>query len=1013
MAKVLHSQKPVLFSYVAVFVVLICIGPIKSQTHSGTLAADEVEALLEIAEQLNKKDWNFSDPCSNVPTLSIPHTDQYNNTLVCNCSFSGNICHIESIYVMGQDLDGVLPASLAKLPYLKQVNLGQNDLSGSIPREWASTKLEFLVLSVNNLSGPIPGYLGNITTLRALALEGNLFSGPVPSDLGKLINMERLYLRANNLTGELPVALTKLTKLKELQIGSNNLTGRIPNYFQSWKDLEILEMIASGFEGPLPSSLSVLNNMTDLRIGDLSGESSEFPNLSNMTNMKKLMLRSCNITGQIPEYISTMTNLAVLDLSFNRLEGVIPNFANIMQLSTMEGHEVSQSNLRTISAKYRYSTSFKNSCCQFITAEAAAFKNIDISYNNFSQSSVPAVCRGTFNWFRGISQQNNSILSNCLNSCSKDQYSLHINCGGKQTTIGGIKYEGDEASGGAATFVQATPPNWGFSSTGDFVDAWSSENDYIANNVSILKMNNSELYTTARLSPLSLTYYAHCLANGNYTVKLHFAEIVLRDNRSYYGVGRRMFDVYIQDFDIRKEALEVDKEVIKEFKAVVNVKTLQIRFQWAGRGTTNVPRRGKYGSLISAISVQSNFKPPDDRKTKIYIVVGVVSALCIMFLTFGILWLRGCFGHKTTREEELRGLDLQTGFFRFKQIKAATDNFNPANKLGEGGFGAVYKGELLDGSFIAVKQLSSKSKQGNREFVNEIGMMSSLQHPNLVKLYGCCTEGNQLFLVYEYMENNSLSHTLFGSEEGLRKLKWPTRQKICVGIARGLAFLHDGILKIVHRDIKTTNVLLDRDFNAKIADYGLAKLDEEEHTHISTRVAGTIGYMAPEYALWGYLTDKADVYSFGVVALELVSGKNNIKYRPNENFVCLLDWALVLQQKGNLMELVDPKLGSGFNKEEALRMIKVALLCANSSPALRPTMSQVVSMLEGRTDVHEVTINPSIYGDELRFKAFTEDSDPNMQESFEETRSFIHSDSKWTASSSSSVLNIDTVKFET
>lgn len=204
--------------------------------------------------------------------------------------------------------------------------------------------------------------------------------------------------------------------------------------------------------------------------------------------------------------------------------------------------------------------------------------------------------------------------------------------------------------------------------------------------------------------------------------------------------------------------------------------------------------------------------------------------------------------------------------------------------------------------------------------------------------------------------------------------------------------------------------------------------------------------MAPEYALWGYLTDKADVYSFGVVALELVSGKNNIKYRPNENFVCLLDWvrsslyqirmasylfagivlritnftsisspmqALVLQQKGNLMELVDPKLGSGFNKEEALRMIKVALLCANSSPALRPTMSQVVSMLEGRTDVHEVTINPSIYGDELRFKAFTEDSDPNMQESFEETRSFIHSDSKWTASSSSSVLNIDTVKFET
>ncbi|XP_050367372.1 uncharacterized protein LOC126785777 [Argentina anserina] len=997
----LSSQKPIFFSCVAVLVVLICIGPIKSQVQSGTLAADEVDALREIAEQLNKKDWNFSDPCSNVSTISTPHTSQYNNTLGCNCSFSGNTCHIESIYLMGQDLDGVLPASLAKLPYLKQVNLGQNDLSGSIPREWASTKLEFLVLSVNNLSGPIPGYLGNITTLQALALESNFFSGPIPSDLGKLINMKQLHLRANNLTGELPASLTNLTKLTHLLIGSNNFTGSIPNYFTSWKDLISLEMQASGLEGPLPSSLSFLKNLTDLRIGDLSGGSSEFPNLSNMTNMQKLMLRSCNITGEIPEYISTMTNLAVLDLSFNRLKGAVPNFANIMQLSTI----YLTSNLLT-------------GLPDWIKSRDTRY-NIDVSYNNFSQSSVPTVCRGTFNWFRGISQQNNSMLSNCLNSCSKDKYSLHINCGGKPTTFGSVKYEGDEASGGAATFFQATPPHWGFSSTGDFVDNWSSDSDYIATNVSILKMNNSELYTTARLSPLSLTYYARCLANGNYTVKLHFAEIVLRDNRSYYGLGRRMFDVYIQDklvlkdFNIKEEALGVDKEVIKVFKAVVNLKTLEIRFQWAGRGTTNVPLRGKYGSLISAISVQSDFEPPDDSKTKIYIVVGVVSALCLIFLIFGILWLRGCFGRKKTREEELRGLDLQTGFFRFKQIKAATNNFSAANKLGEGGFGAVYKGELLDGSFIAVKQLSSRSKQGNREFVNEIGMMSALQHPNLVKLYGCCTEGNQLLLVYEYMENNSLSHNLFGSEEAVRKLNWPTRQKICVGIARGLAFLHDGTLKIVHRDIKPTNILLDSNLNAKIADFGLAKLDEEEHTHISTRVAGTIGYMAPEYALWGYLTEKADVYSFGVVALELVSGKNNIKYRPNENFVCLLDWALVLQQKGNLMELVDPKLGSGFKKEEALRMIKVALLCANASPALRPTMSEVVSMLEGRTAVHEVTVNPSIYDDEMRFKAFTEDSDPNMQESFEETRSFIQSDSKWTASSSSSVLNIDAGKIGT
>ncbi|XVE88272.1 hypothetical protein DITRI_Ditri19aG0056300 [Diplodiscus trichospermus] len=321
-------------------------------------------------------------------------------------------------------------------------------------------------------------------------------------------------------------------------------------------------------------------------------------------------------------------------------------------------------------------------------------------------------------------------------------------------------------------------------------------------------------------------------------------------------------------------------------------------------------------------------------------------------------------------------------------MKAATNNFDAANKIGEGGFGAVYKGVLLDGTIIAIKKLSSKSRQGDREFLNELSMISGLQHPNLLRLYGCCIEGTQLLLVYEYMENNSLARALFGPNESQLKLDWPTRQKICLGIAKGLAFLHEeSSLKIVHRDIKTTNVLLDRDLNAKISDFGLAKFDEEENTHISTRIAGTIGYMAPEYALWGYLTFKADVYSFGIVALEIVAGKNNTKYRPEQDYVCLQDWALVLQQKGNLMELVDPTLGTEFNEEEAIRMIKVALLCTNSSPALRPIMSEVVNMLEGRTHVPELIMDTSIFCDESRFGAIRDQF--NQMQSRKSNNSFI------------------------
>lgn len=201
-------------------------------------------------------------------------------------------------------------------------------------------------------------------------------------------------------------------------------------------------------------------------------------------------------------------------------------------------------------------------------------------------------------------------------------------------------------------------------------------------------------------------------------------------------------------------------------------------------------------------------------------------------------------------------------------------------------------------------------------------------------------------------------------------LDWPPRLKICIGIARGLAFLHEeSRLKIVHRDIKATNVLLDGNLNPKISDFGLARLNEDDKTHITTRVAGTIGYMAPEYALWGYLTYKADVYSFGVVALEIISGKNNNNYMPSSNYICLLDWACHLQQGENFTDLVDPKLGSDFNKEEVERMVKVALLCTNASPSLRPAMSEVVSMLEGRITIPSVIPGPNSYSEDLRFKA--------------------------------------------
>ncbi|KDP23043.1 hypothetical protein JCGZ_00508 [Jatropha curcas] len=464
-----------------------------------------------------------------------------------------------------------------------------------------------------------------------------------------------------------------------------------------------------------------------------------------------------------------------------------------------------------------------------------------------------------------------------------------------------------------------------------------------------------------------------------------------------------------KDFNIEDYAGGAGKATTKNFTTIVTSQILEIRLYWNGKGTTNIPFKGVYGPLISAISVIPNFVPPSEGSSSSIStsrVVGIVVAVvAVIFLVLCVLWWKGCLWRKDIIDQDLRGLDLQTGSFTLRQIKAATNNFDRANKIGEGGFGPVYKGLLSDGTVIAVKQLSSKSKQGNREFVNEIGMISALQHPHLVKLYGCCIEGNQLLLVYEYMENNSLARALFGPEEHRLNLDWPTRQKICVGIARGLAFLHEeSRLKIVHRDIKATNVLLDKNLNPKISDFGLAKLDKEENTHISTRIAGTFGYMAPEYAMRGHLTDKADVYSFGIVALEIVSGRSNTSNRHNmkKDDFYLLDWACVLKEKGRLLELLDPRLSEDYNKEKVETVIHVALLCYNVSPAVRPAMSSVVSILEGKASVHDSKLDSSVLHDDFAVEAmrkhFQQISGQNTIDSHTQS---MQLEGPWTASSTS------------
>ncbi|KAK3138406.1 hypothetical protein QOZ80_5AG0368510 [Eleusine coracana subsp. coracana] len=280
-------------------------------------------------------------------------------------------------------------------------------------------------------------------------------------------------------------------------------------------------------------------------------------------------------------------------------------------------------------------------------------------------------------------------------------------------------------------------------------------------------------------------------------------------------------------------------------------------------------------------------------------------------------------------------------------LRAATDNFSEENKLGEGGFGPVYKGILQNGQEIAVKRLSTTSQQGQVEMKNEVVLVAKLQHKNLVRILGCCIQEHERLLVYEFLSNNSLDKIIFNPARQ-HELSWGQRHKIIEGIGRGLLYLHeDSRLTIIHRDLKASNILLDKDMNPKISDFGLAKLfDVDLSVGNTSRIAGTYGYMSPEYALHGMFSTKSDVFSYGVLVLEIITGRRNTHVQESED---LLSFVWRCWRRGSIGELLDGCPTDGRQPQEVLRCVHVGLLCVQEDPQLRPGMASVVIMLNSRS----------------------------------------------------------------
>lgn len=375
-------------------------------------------------------------------------------------------------------------------------------------------------------------------------------------------------------------------------------------------------------------------------------------------------------------------------------------------------------------------------------------------------------------------------------------------------------------------------------------------------------------------------------------------------------------------------------------------------------------------SEIDALNAAARHRAPSKRVV-IAIVATVAGVLLLLSVGCCCVWRRRRKRHGETdssapsggddvlpfraRKQQALGEDWKSAekdvddlpLFDLAVILAATDSFSASNKIGEGGFGPVYMGKLEDGQEVAVKRLSRRSMQGAVEFKNEVKLIAKLQHRNLVRLLGCCVDEEERMLLYEYMHNQSLDTFIF--DEGKRRLlRWQKRFDIILGIARGLQYLHeDSRFRIIHRDLKASNVLLDRNMVPKISDFGTARMfGGDQTTAYTLKVIGTYGYMSPEYAMDGVFSMKSDIYSFGVLVLEIITGRRNRGFYEEELDLNLLRYAWMMWKEGRSVDLVDKVMdGSGVNYSEVLRCIQVALVCVEVQPRNRPLMSSVVMML--------------------------------------------------------------------
>ncbi|KAL0692757.1 hypothetical protein Bca4012_059937 [Brassica carinata] len=948
---------------IAIFLtqLLLCFRSSNSQTPL-TCHARDLNALRDFITNLEPKpeDWVANDNCCNWTGITcdsssltgrVTKLELGNKKLSGTLSESlGNLDQIKVLNLSRNFIRDSIPLSILSSPTLQTLDLSFNDLSGEIPQTLNLPSLQSLYLSSNSFNGSLPSHLcHNSTQIKIVKLSGNYFSGEFPPGFGKCLFLEHLCLGMNNLTGEIPDVFEGLTQLKYLSAQTNKLTGGIPRSLANSPSLNLLNLRNNSLTGPLLLNCTAMVSLNSLDLGTNRFEGRLPDNLPVCKRLKNVNLARNGFHGQVPESFKNFQSLSYLSLSNSSLVNIssalriLQSCKNLTALvltlnfngeALPDDDDTSLVRFEKLKVLVVANCKLTGSVPRWLSA-SKDLQLLDLSWNRLT-GAIPGWI-GDFNFLFYLDLSNNSFTGEIPKSLTQLQSLMtsgSISLDEPSPDFPFFMKRNESARGLQYNQIVGFPPTIELGHNNLSGPIWEEFGDLKKLHVFDLKWNDLSGPIPSSLS-------------GMASLEL----LDLSNNRLSGSIpGSLQSLTFLSKFSVAGNNLSGRIPSGGQFQTFPNS---SFEFNNGLCGEQRFP---------CSEDVRTSFKRSRKRSRggEIGMAVGIAFGSVLLLTLLALVVLRrsrrsGEVDPEMEEEEESMEIgSKRVVLFRdndkslsFDDLMDSTDNFDQANIIGCGGFGMVYKAMLPDGRKVAIKRLSGDCGQIEREFKAEVETLSRAQHPNLVLLQGFCFYRTDRLLIYSYMENGSLDYWLHERNDGPALLDWRTRVRIAHGAAKGLYYLHQACQPhILHRDIKSSNILLDENFESHLADFGLARLMSPYETHVSTDLVGTLGYIPPEYGQASVATFKGDVYSFGVVLLELLTGRRPVDMCKPKGGRDLISWVVRMKSEGRASEVFDPFVYGKENEKVMVRVLEIACLCLSENPKQRPTTEQLVSWLD-------------------------------------------------------------------